>query len=250
MSTTTSFCPPQPVASQRGANGRTVIAIAIAMMVGASARPVIAAPVNEPSPPAGDTREPTPDASPPGGESPTSIDAALEAGDLSTAASLAEAQRKADPSAENWRTEAQIAERRGDLKTAEAGYRGLLDALPNDATKAREQAAADLNRVQSQARGTVAGEPKSTHREALDEKWSQGAKPSPKKKSRAVLPPPSRRSDDRIVTKWYFWVTVGAIVASAAAVTGIAIRAARDDEPDALGLSPAPGPIGPSILRF
>ena len=50
-------------------------------------------------------------------------------------------------------------------------------------------------------------------------------------------------------------VTLGAIAASAAAITGIAIKAARDDKPDALDRSTARprgaagGPAG-AVLRF
>ena len=95
------------------------------------------------------------------------------------------------------------------------------------------------------------GEPASKHRAELDRKWSEEAEPKATAKTRRRVPPPSPRAPaDRIVTKWYFWVTVGAIVASAAAVTAIAIRASRDDEPDALSLEPGPRSMGPTLLRF
>ena len=202
----------------------------------------------EPSPAADAPAEPAPSPAGPG-----TVEAALEAGDLESAMRLATEARQKNPTPAAWRLEAEVAERRGDLAAAEAAYRGELKALPEDDAKARTRAEQDLARVQAKSRGTVAGEPKSQHRAELDRKWAdeQGkASSSQKTKRRVAPPPPPRAREDRIVTKWYFWVTVGAIVASAAAVTAIAIRASRDDEPDALGLEAAPRPMGPALLRF
>jgi hypothetical protein len=185
------------------------------------------------------------------GAKPTTVEAALEAGDLSTAAELARAQREANPSPETWRTEARVLERAGDYEGAAKAYAGLEQALPAGAKEARALARQDRERIDARMRGTVADEPPSTHRDELDDERA-GAKAAKKKAAKKpdVAPPRSAAGRDRIITKWYFWVTIGAIVASAAAVTGIAIKAARDDEPDALGLSLEPRPMGPTILRF
>jgi hypothetical protein len=194
--------------------------------------------------------EATPEPATPATSEPSTVEAALEAGDLERAMQLATEARTKDPTPAAWRTEAEVAERRGDLAAAEAAYRGELEALPEKDTKARTQAEQDLARVQAKARGAVPGEPKSSHRAELDRKWAEPAPAASPKKRRSVPPPGPRPREDRIVTKWYFWVTVGAIVASAAAVTAIAIRAARDDEPDALGLEAGPRSMGATLLRF
>lgn len=183
---------------------------------------------------------------------PQTVEQAAEAGDLSAAVELAKKARKADPSAANWQAEAEALEAAGRYAEASATYQAQLDVLPANAEAERAEAKAAHARTDTLARGTVADEPESTHREELDAKRkpeSKAGRTSPRDKRRSVEPPPPRTDDDRIVTKWYFWVTVGAIVASAAAVTGIAIRAARDDEPDALGLQPA-RQMGPTLLRF
>lgn len=236
-----------------------VLGLALALVaLGLPARAIASAPEPEPEPEKAATPEPAAPAdapsgaeAPPSPATPTTVDAALEAGDLETAMRLATEARTKDPTPAAWRVEAQVAERRGDLAAAEAAYRGELEALPEGASKARTQAEKDLARVEAKARGTVAGEPESKHRAELDRKWSEEAEPKATAKKRRAVPPPSPRAPaDRIVTKWYFWVTVGAIVASAAAVTAIAIRASRDDEPDALSLEPGPRSMGPTLLRF
>jgi len=181
---------------------------------------------------------------------PATVEEALAAGDLESARALATAAREADPSAANWRTEAEVLEASGEYGGAAAAYQGHLDALPADATAARDAALADRARVSAQSRGTQAGEPESTHRADLDSRWAPPP-PKPKKKKKASTPPPPVDvPDDRVIDKWYFWVTIGAIAASAAAVTGIAITASRQDKSDALGLSRAPSPMGPTMLRF
>lgn len=180
---------------------------------------------------------------------PDTVDAALERGDLGSARELAKAQREADPSAANWRTEAEVLERAGDYGGAIAAYQAHMAALPDDAEQAHATAKADLARVKAQQRGTVAGEPASTHREELDAAWAPKKKKANNKPKKKVAVAPVDEPDDRVIDKWYFWVTLGAIVASAAAVTGIAIRASRQDQPDALGLQRAPT-TGPTMLRF
>lgn len=200
---------------------------------------------------------PTPAAEPkaasapePASAAPTTIDGALEAGDLTTAKALAREARLADPGAATWQREGEVLEQAGDLREAGKAYHAAKRAAGDDAT-ATAAADAGLARVKASARGTIADEPKSTHRAELDPRWEP---PAPKKATPPPeLPPEPVTEPDRIVTKWYFWVTVGAIAASAAAVTAIAIKAARDDQPDALdasALAPAPASRGFGALRF
>lgn len=203
--------------------------------------------------------EPTPEASPEAGtetttpegpgQAPESIEQALEVGDLATAAELAREARQADPSAANWHREGEILERLGDYQGAAAAYRAEIDALPEDAEAARRAARADLERVREASRGTVPDEPASQRRAELDERWAPTPKaapaPKPKPQPQPVAPP-----DEKIYRKWYFWVTVIAITASVAAVTGIAIKASRDERDDALDLQRMPGVQGPAVFRF
>lgn len=226
----------------------------IALGVGATSQP--AAAFASPSLGGPDTGAVQPDAgsapdepAPP--QAPTTVEEALAAGDLATARDLARAAREADPSVENWRREGEILERMGAFAEAESAYAGALEVLPQDATAAREALRGDIARVRESARGRVETEPTSKHRSELDTRW---APPKPTRKAAAAPsaePEPVDARSGRIVTKWYFWVTVAAIVASAAAVTGIAIKSARDEKGDALdfGLAP-PRPQGPAVFRF
>ncbi len=176
-------------------------------------------------------------------------------GDLTAAVQEAVAAREASPTPEAWRAEAQAKERLGDYTGAQEAYRGELDALPEDAIDARRTSEADWERVRELSRGKVDDEPASTHRAELDNAW---APPVPREQLQPVPRPKADPTiddakDDRIITKWYFWVTVAAIAASAGAVAGIAIRAARDERSDALdasALQPMRMPTGPGVIRF
>lgn len=190
-----------------------------------------------------------PKATPAPAPAPTTIDGALEAGDLTHAKALAREARLAEPSAATWQREGEVLEQAGDYREAGKAYHAAKRAAGDDAT-AVAAADAGLARVKATARGTIADEPKSTHRAELDPRWEP---PAPKKVTPPELPPEPVPEPERIVTKWYFWVTVGAIAASAAAVTAIAIKAARDDQPDSLdasALAPAPAARGFGALRF
>lgn len=168
--------------------------------------------------------------------------------DLTSMREQAAATLAADPSPANHRRAAQLAERAGDYAAATASYEAELAGLGSDDASARATATADLERVREQARGTVADEDASSHRAALDRAWAP-AKPTESKPPPRVAPAPKITTDDRIVRKWYFWVTLGAIAASAAAVTVIAIKASRDDKPDSLDRSGRLR-LGASGLRF
>jgi tetratricopeptide (TPR) repeat protein len=227
MSTRTS---PVPSLAARGLSGLVAAAVLTVAM------PAAAMPLATPSP--------TVTAAEP---APATLEAALEAGDLATARALAREARLDDPTAATWQREGEVLEQAGDYHEAAKSYRSAKKAAGDD-PEAVAAAAAGLARVKASARGTIADEPASTHREALDARWEP---PAPK----PVTPPPEPLAEappsERIVTKWYFWVTVGAIAASAVAVTAIAIKAARDDQPDALdALAPAPASRGFGALRF
>jgi hypothetical protein len=219
-----------------------VAAALLTAAASARATPFAVAPTPAAAEPAAPAPAPDPTAE------PTTLDGALEAGDLTTAKALAREARLAQPSAATWQREGEVLEQAGDHRDAAQAYRAAKRAAGEDAV-AVAAADAGLARVKASARGTIVDEPASTHRAELDPRWEP---PAPKQ----AAPPPETLPEpvgepDRIVTKWYFWVTVGAIAASAAAVTAIAIKAARDDQPDALeALAPAPAPRGFGALRF
>lgn len=198
------------------------------------------------------TRHAVAHAGPADAAAPTTVEGALQAGDLAAARDLAAAATEAEPSADNHLQQAKVLEQSGEYTAAADAYQAGLDALPADATERRAAVKSDHERVQTLARGTVSDEPESTHRAELDERWSPPPPKPTKKKTKRKAPPavPVDTRDDRIVNKWYFWVTIGAIVASGAAVTAIAIRASRQEQPDALGLQRAPSTQGPAMIRF
>lgn len=178
-----------------------------------------------------------------------------QVGDLSKAAEDARAKRVAEPTTQNWTAEGEAFEALGDFGAAGDAYQGAIDSTEDPAEL--QAARADLQRVRDDSRGRVADEPASKHRMELDARRAPAAPPEPKVAVKPTAPPADTapaNADDRIVTKWYFWVTIGAIVASAAAVTAISIKASRDergDSLDALGRGPSNGPTrGPSLLRF
>lgn len=182
--------------------------------------------------------------------------AASEVGDLSAQADAAVAAREAEPTPATWRAEAQAKEAMGNYRGAAAAYAGERDALPEGDIDARRKAEVDWERMREEARGRVEDEPRSTHRAELDGQWV--APPTPEQLRPAPRPKADPTIDngpksERIVTKWYFWVTVAAIAASAGAVAGIAIKAARDERSDALdasALQPMPMGRSPGGFRF
>lgn len=179
-------------------------------------------------------------------------DEAIDPSDLTSLREAAAARAAAEPTAANFRAKAELAERAGDWSEALAALDAERGALGQDDQSGRARNRESRARIEARQRGTVADEASSTHRAELDRKWAPPSRPlahAPKPKPAA--PTPVR--DDRIVKKWYFWVTLGAIAASAAAITAIAIKAARDDKPDALDRRarlPGRGFAGPAVLRF
>lgn len=190
-------------------------------------------------------------AGPAGGPAaPASVDEALAAGDLATARTLAEQARVADPSPANWRREAEVCARLADLACARAAWQGHLDALPKG--EGRAAAEAELKAIEDMSRGTVADEAPSRHRARLDQARAEreaALRPAPPAPEGPRPAPPKR---ERIVKKWYFWVTTLAIAAAAGAITGIAIQAARDERADDLdeNLRLPAGPPDGFGLRF
>lgn len=165
-------------------------------------------------------------------EAPATVDAALAAGDLGTARALAEQARAADPSADNWRREAEVCQRVADYACARAAWKGHLAALPKGADRA--SAEAQLAALEDMSRGTVEDEAASTHRAGLDKARADKDGAVRPKPAIAEGPKPGPVKRERIVKKWYFWVTTIAIAAAAGAITGIAIQAARDERTDDL----------------
>ncbi len=182
----------------------------------------------------------------------TTVDGALEAGDLRQAHDLAVAAREDDPTPQAWADEAKAATALGDYEGAIQAWSGYREALDEDAVSERETATATIKELQEESRGAVEDEPASTHREELDEARAAriaalGPKPEPKKDR-----PPPPKPKERIVKKWYFWLTVAAIAASAGAITGIAVQAAREEQMDDLSARGGAAPTGPGgfVVRF
>ncbi len=214
----------------------------------AAALLVWAGPVSAVGPPPGDGAAPAAVAA---DDPRAQVQAALEAGDLTRARDLAVRAREQDPeNPELWALEARVHERRGDLAAAKAARRHQLELLPPAPDEARARAEASLARLEAASRGTRPDEPPSSHREAFD---ARRAPPPPKAKPQRKAPEPPPPARERLVKKWYFWVTLGAIVASAAAITGIAIKAAvskREDALDAQASTPSPDARAGALLRF
>lgn len=177
-----------------------------------------------------------------------SAEAALEAGDLTTALELARAARTQTPSADTWEQEARVCEALGDFSCASFAYGRAVDQLEQDADADRiSELEALRGDAELAARGAVESEGESTHREDIDaarvERMQEAMPPEPPAPAVA-----DKTVDNRIWRKWYFWLTVGTIVSGAVAVTAIAITAAADDRPDALDRSGrssmAPGGLG------
>lgn len=198
--------------------------------------------------------------SPPAGETSGGGDETTAAapGDLRGALDSARAKREASPGVEGALAEADACEALGDYACAKAA---LLDVIEDStATQLqRDEATARLDELEERSRGRnldpVAPEPESTHRDRIDgEREARLAALNP-----PPPPPPEPVKDkpERIVRKWYFWVTVAAIGAAAGAITGIAVKAAADERRDSLdasaggpGGSGAANTMGPALFRF
>ncbi len=175
-------------------------------------------------------------AAPTGEAEPASVDAALASGDLMAARSQAEAGREAAPSVASWGILAEVCERQHDFACAREARTQQRD-LAAKGSPEREAATARLAALEDMSRGTVADEPASTRRAGLDKARADrelALLPKPKLDMPKPKAPPPR---EKIVKKWYFWVTILAIAASGAAITAFAVKAAKDDQPDDLDAS-------------
>ena len=181
---------------------------------------------------------------------PAGADAAAAAApeDLSGERAEAEAARKQAPGVATWGREAEVCERLADYACARAAW---TEQRALTAAGSPERAAADekLAKLGDLSRGTVADEPASTRRAENDrarQKPLVTVAPAP-----TVDKKPAPVKPERIVKKWYFWVTILAIAASGAAITGIAVKAANDERPDSLDNSAGPVRLDQGFgLRF
>lgn len=185
----------------------------------------------------------------PADDAPTrdAVEAALADGDLGTARDRVVALTDSEPSTENLELEASVWLALGDYANAKRALREAIDGLPEDAHESlRADLEAEHDRIEEASRGTVADEPASTHRERLDEQRAlANAVPEPPPAPTPVDEP----KPEPIVKKWYFWVTLGAIVASAGAIAGVAIQS-RVDENNGDAASRTPAPAGGLVFRF
>jgi hypothetical protein len=234
---------PKPLGGQLCAG---VVAVAIGLL---SPTPVHAAPPPADAAPEGDQGD-APDA-PAEVPDEAAVRAALGDGDLTTARELAVARSEADPSPENLVLEAEVWTALGDYENAKRAYAEALEALGEGEDDRRALIEGELEELEAASRGTKAEEPESEHREHLDrERAERLAALVPKP------PPPPEIVDEPkrepIIKKWYFWVTLGAIVASAGAIVGIAVSSAVEDQNNASADAAArrPIPLGGVMFRF
>ena len=160
---------------------------------------------------------------------PVSVEAALASGDLMAAREQAEAARQASPDVASWAAEAEVCERLADLACAKAA-RTQQRALTRANSPERAAIDAKLAALEDMSRGTVEGEPRTKHRAELDRARSGREVVAPVKPRPDLAPSKPAPPRERIVTKWYFWVTLGAIAASAVAIAVIGVKAARDEQ--------------------
>jgi hypothetical protein len=178
---------------------------------------------------------------------PAAIRSALEAGDLSTARELAVARSEAQPSADNFVLEAEVQLALGDYERAKLALDRALELLPEDAADDRAMLTSLRDEVEARSRGARPDEPESTHREQLDrERSERPAVPHPTLPAEPIDEPTPR---EPIVKKWYFWVTLGAIVATAGAIVGVAVASSLDERKATAG-SPQGLQAGGMTIRF
>jgi hypothetical protein len=179
-------------------------------------------------------------------EGPSTLAEAEEAGDLTSARELSEAAAEASPGPETALARARVAEEAGDIAEARRAWRAYLRALPEAATAQREAARKKLRELDENARGRVPDEPESSHRADLDR--ARAEREAPKAAPQKPAPAPVR--EDRVVEKWYFWVTLAAIAGAAGAVVGLAVKAAASEQTDALDRAAVRLPPGPALVRW
>ncbi len=167
---------------------------------------------------------------PAAGEADT-VDGALAEGDLTTARELTAPTEAENPN--RTRDRAKVCEQAADYACAIAAWKHILEDLPQNSPE-RSEIEATIVDLEDMSRGTVEDEPASTHREEYDHQRAAKLAALAPKPPPVVADTPPPPEPIKIHRKWYFWVTLGAIVASAAAITGIAIKAATSAPEDDL----------------
>jgi uncharacterized membrane-anchored protein len=231
--------------------GRSLCAGLVALTL-ALVMPVtsLAAPAQGPTSegPVAPANEPPAEAS----EQTAAIHSALEAGDLTTARELAVALAQAQPSSENLALEAQVHEALGDYANAKTALDKAIAALPEGADADRAALQEQRDRLEARSRGSRIDEPSSKHRDQLDEERAERLAALAPKPPPAPEPVDEPKPREPIVKKWYFWLTLGAIVATAGAIVGVAVASNVEAKGDsaARGATPSGGPSGGLTLRF
>lgn len=233
--------------------GRSLCAGLVALTLGlALPVTVAAAPAQGPTPegpaaPSSATEAPA-DQAPTEIPEPAAIRSALEAGDLTTARELAVARSQAQPDADSFALEAEVQLALGDYERAKLALDRAIAALPEDHEN-RAALIEQRDELEARSRGARSDEPESTHREQIDRDRAE------RLAALAPKPPPPPEPIDQpkprepIVKKWYFWVTLGAIVATAGAIVGVAVSSSveerKGDAASRQGL-----PAGGMTIRF
>lgn len=221
--------------------GRSLCAGLVALTLG-FALPVAAAPAQGPAAegPAAPASEVPEEAA---------VRSALEAGDLSSARELAQARSAADPSADNFALEAEAHLALGDYQQAKAALDRAIAALPEQADAERAELTQLRDDIELRARGAKPDEPESTHREQFDRERAERLAALAPKPTPTPEPVDQPKPREPIVKKWYFWVTLGAIVATAGAIVGVAV-AANVDEQKGTAMGRQAASPGGLTLRF
>jgi tetratricopeptide (TPR) repeat protein len=219
--------------------GLLALSLALALPI-----PAIASPATGPT-----AEGPTTTASEPASEA--EIQSALEAGDLTSARELAVARANAEPTAHNFALAAEVWLALGDYEQATAALDQALARLDPGPEADADRAALDRLRaeIETLARGTKPDEPASRHRTQIDrDRADRIAALTPKPEPiPAPIDAPAPRQP--ITKKWYFWVTLGAIVATAGAIVGVAV-ASGVEERNSDAASRQPAPAGGVMIRF
>jgi hypothetical protein len=220
--------------------GQSLCATLVALTL---ALPVRAAPAQGPTPEGPAASEAVPEEA--------AIRSALEAGDLTTARELAMARSAAEPSSDNLALEAEVHTAIGDYERAKAALDQAIAALPETAKDDRAALTQRRDELEERSRGVRTDEPESTHREQLDGERAErlaALAPAPEPTPEPIDQPKPRVP---IVKKWYFWVTLGSIVATAGAIVGVAISSSvKEQKGNDTAVGRQPSPAGGLTLRF
>ncbi|HLT39082.1 MAG TPA: hypothetical protein VK034_22515 [Enhygromyxa sp.] len=227
--------------------GLVSLTLALALPVTSFAAPAQGPAPEGPAAPASDAAA-TGDA---GGEDlgPAAIRSALEAGDLTTARELAVARSEAEPTADSFALEAEVHLALGDYQRAKSALDRAIAALPEDATQDRAALLEQREAIEARSRGARSDEPESTHREQLDRERAERLAALAPKSEPIAEPIDQPKPSVPITKKWYFWVTLGAIVATAGAIVGVAV-ASSVEERKGDAASRQGMPAGGMTIRF